>query len=47
MMNIAETRVNDLMEDLVAILTSVAARLCGQRRGHQKTKAAIKAFKEA
>lgn len=45
--NVAENRVNDLMEDLIAILTSFAARLYGQRRGRKKTEAAIKAFKGA
>lgn len=36
---------HDLMEDLVAILTSFAARLYGQRRGRKKTQAAIDALK--
>lgn len=45
--NLAENATNDLMEDLVAILTSFAARLYGQRRGRKKTKAAIKALKGA
>lgn len=45
--NAAENGVHDLMEDLVAILTSFAARLYGQRRGREKTKAAIKAMEEA
>jgi predicted site-specific integrase-resolvase len=45
--NVAENRVNDLMEDLVAILTSFSSRLYGQRRGCKKTEAAIKALKEA
>lgn len=44
--NVAETLRNDLMEDLVAIVTSFAARLYGQRRGRQKTLAAIKALQE-
>ncbi len=44
--NIAEDQTSDLMEDLVAILTSFAARLYGQRRGSKKTQAAVKAFKE-
>ena len=44
--NIAENHVNDLMEDLVAILTSFSARLYGQRRGRKKTQAAIQALKE-
>ena len=45
--NLAENGVNDLMEDLVAVLTSFAARLYGQRRGRQKTAAAIKALQES
>jgi putative resolvase len=45
--NTAENRVNDLMEDLVAILTAFSARLYGQRRGRQKTRAAIKALQES
>ena len=45
--NTAENRVNDLMEDLVAILTSFSARLYGQRRGRKKTEAAIKALQES
>lgn len=44
--NLTEDKTNDLMEDLVAILTSFSARLYGQRRGRKKTKAAIQAFKE-
>ena len=44
--NVAQNRVNDLMEDLTAILTSFAARLYGQRRGSKKTEAAIRALKE-
>ncbi len=44
--NIAENRINDLMEDLVAIITSFCARLYGQRRGRKKTEAAIKALEE-
>jgi putative resolvase len=44
--NLAENCVNDLMEDLIAILTSFAARLYGQRRGRKKTEAAIKALQE-
>lgn len=38
---------NDVMEDLVAILTSFSARLYGQRRGRKKTQAAIDALKKA
>jgi putative resolvase len=45
-MNLAENDTHDLMEDLMAILTSFAARLYGHRRGRQKTVAAIKALKE-
>ena len=44
--NLAENSTNDLMEDLIAILTSFASGLYGQRRGRQKTDAAIKALKE-
>ena len=44
--NLAENQVNDLMSDLIAILTSFAARLYGQRRGRKKTKAAIRALEE-
>ena len=44
--NRAEDKVSDLMEDLVAILTSFSARLYGQRRGRKKTEAAIKAIRE-
>lgn len=45
--NTAENRVNDLMEDLVAILSSFSARLYGQRRGRKKTAAAIKALQDS
>ena len=44
--NSAETLSNDLMEDLVALVTSCAARLYGPRRGRQKTLAALKALQE-
>jgi predicted site-specific integrase-resolvase len=44
--NLAENTTNDLMEDLIAILTSFAARLYGQRRGRKKSQAAIKALEE-
>lgn len=44
--NVAENPTNDLMEDLVAILTSFAARLYGQHRGRQKTAAALKALQD-
>jgi predicted site-specific integrase-resolvase len=43
--NRAEDKTTDLMDDLVAILTSFSARLYGQRRGRKKTKAAISALK--
>lgn len=43
--NRAENATHDLMEDLVAIITSFSARLYGQRRGRAKTEAAIKALK--
>jgi putative resolvase len=42
--NISEDKTTDLMEDLVAILTSFSARLYGQRRGRKKTEAAIAAL---
>lgn len=45
--NTAENHVNDLMEDLVAILTAFSARLYGPRRGRKKTQAAIQALKES
>jgi predicted site-specific integrase-resolvase len=45
--NRPEDDTHDLMEDLVAILTSFSARLYGQRRGRKKTLAAIKALQEA
>lgn len=44
--NRAEDKTTDLMDDLVAILTSFSARLYGQRRGRKKTEAAIKALSE-
>lgn len=44
--NVAENDTHDLMEDLVAILTSFSARLYGQRRGRKKTLAAIEALKQ-
>lgn len=43
--NRAEDKITDLMDDLVAILTSFSARLYGQRRGRKKTEAAIAALK--
>lgn len=45
--NLAANSTNDLMEDLMAILTSFAARLYGQRRGRKKTEAAIKALESS
>lgn len=44
--NTAENRVNDLMEDLVAILTSFSARLYGKQSGRKKTQAAIEALEK-
>jgi predicted site-specific integrase-resolvase len=44
--NRAEDKIVDLMDDLVAILTSFSARLYGQRRGRLKTQAAIAALKD-
>jgi predicted site-specific integrase-resolvase len=43
--NIAENKTHDLMDDLVSIITSFCARLYGQRRGRTKTDKAIKAIK--
>jgi len=43
--NRAQDNTHDLMEDLVAILTSFSARLYGQRRGRKRTEAAIKAIR--
>ncbi|MFH1186295.1 MAG: IS607 family transposase [Chloroflexota bacterium] len=45
--NQAENDTHDLMEDLVAILTSFSARLYGQRRGRKKTQAAIQALEKS
>ena len=45
--NTVEEATHDLMEDLVAIMTSFAAWLYGRRRGHKKTRAAIQALQEA
>ena len=44
--NITEDKTTDLMEDLVAIITSFCARLYGQRRGRSKTKNAIQALQK-
>lgn len=43
--NVAEEATHDLMEDLVAVITSFAARLYGRRWGRKKTQAAIEALK--
>jgi len=43
--NLTENKTRDLMEDLVAIITSFCARLYGQRRGRDKTQKAIEALK--
>lgn len=42
--NKAEDEKSDLMEDLVAIITSFSARLYGKRRGRTKTNKAIEAL---
>lgn len=39
--NLAENRRNELMQDLVAIITSFAPRLYGQRRTKRKTEKII------
>jgi putative resolvase len=39
--NLADNGQDELMTDLVAIITSFAARLYGQRRGKRKTKKII------
>jgi putative resolvase len=44
--NLSDNCTHDLMEDLIAVITSFAARLYGQRRGRKKTDAAIKAIEE-
>lgn len=44
--NTAEDQTSDLMEDLVAILTSFSARLYGRRRGRAKTNAALSALEK-
>jgi putative resolvase len=43
--NIAENETNDLMEDLVSIITSFCARLYGQRRGKVKTEKIIETIR--
>ena len=43
--NRPEDDTHDLMEDLVAVITSFSARLYGQRRGRKKTEAAISALR--
>jgi len=45
--NRSEDDTHDLMEDLVAILTSFSARLYGQTRGRKATKAAIAALESS
>ncbi len=45
--NVAENQGHDLMEDLVAIVTSFSAPLYGQRRGRTTTETNIKALQEA
>jgi len=45
--NLAEDRVDDLMEDLVSLITSFCARLYGQRRGRKKTEAVVRALEKA
>lgn len=44
--NQVENKTDDLMIDLVAIITSFAARLYGQRRGKRKTESIIAALQE-
>lgn len=43
--NLAENGKDELMQDLVAIVTSFAARLYGQRRAHRKTEKIIAELK--
>jgi len=40
--NLAETNKDDLMQDLISVITSMTARYYGQRRGGKKAKALIK-----
>jgi len=40
--NRAETNKEDLMQDLMSVITSMMARYYGQRRGGKKAKALIK-----
>lgn len=44
--NTRADQTEDLMEDLVSIITSFAARLYGQRRGRTRSKAAITALQD-
>jgi putative resolvase len=44
--NVAATETSDLMEDLISIITSFAARLYGQRRGRTKSLAVIEALND-
>lgn len=43
--NLADNCQDELMQDLVAIITSFAARLYGQRRGKRKTERIIQELK--
>lgn len=43
--NLADNGQDELMQDLVAIITSFAARLYGQRRGKRKTERIIQELK--
>ena len=40
--NLAKTNKDDLMQDLISIITSMVARYYGQRRGSKKSKNIIK-----
>ena len=45
--NTADNQRDELMQDLVAIVTSFAARLYGQRRAKRKTEAIVKELQDA
>jgi putative resolvase len=45
--NLAENKREDLLADLVSIVSSFAARLYGQRRAKRKTEAIVKQLQEA
>jgi putative resolvase len=45
--NLAENKREDLLADLVSIVSSFAARLYGQRRAKRKTEALVKQLQEA